>query len=67
LLARADFGERSRIYDRLARLIPPPRGVTREGVERADRAMLDAWWERLGLGDTDWWRMWKGPVPSKTK
>jgi FecR protein/Putative zinc-finger len=67
MLARADSRERRDIYNRLARLIPPPKGVTREGVERADRAMLDAWWERLGLGDTDWWRMWKGPLPSQTK
>jgi FecR protein/Putative zinc-finger len=67
MLARAYPEERGRIYDRLARLIPPPRGVTREGIERADRPMLDAWWERLGLGDTDWWRMWKGPLPSQTK
>ncbi len=67
MLTRADSGERSRIFDRLVRLIPPPQGVTREGVGRADRAMLDAWWERLELGDTDWWRMWKGPLPSQTK
>ena len=24
---------------------------------------LDLWWDRLGLGGTEWWRMWKGPVP----
>jgi hypothetical protein len=67
LLARTREGERNRVYDRLAELIPPPPNVTREGVLNGDRAMLDAWWDKLGLGDTDWWRMWKGPLPAEAK
>jgi hypothetical protein len=67
LLTRSSPGERGRIYDRLTRLMPPPRQATREGIVRGDRAMLDAWWDRLELGNTAWWRMWKGPVPSQTK
>lgn len=66
LLTRADESERGRVYDRLARLIPPPKGkVTREGILRGERAMIDAWWDELELGDTNWWRMWKAPIPSK--
>ncbi|MEP7341254.1 MAG: zf-HC2 domain-containing protein [Acidobacteriota bacterium] len=67
LLARTREGERNSVYDRLAELIPPPPNVTREGVLNGDRAMLDAWWDKLGLGDTDWWRMWKGPLPAEAK
>jgi hypothetical protein len=67
LLTRANPVERGRIYDRMSRLIPPPPKATREGVLRGDRAMLDAWWDRLQLGNTEWWRMWKGPVPSQGK
>jgi hypothetical protein len=67
LLNRTTESERGRVYDRLARLVPPPAKVTRPGVLSGDRAMIDAWWDELGLGNTDWWRMWKGPLPTKTK
>jgi anti-sigma factor ChrR (cupin superfamily) len=63
LLTRANEAEVGRVYDRLARLIPPPKKVTREGILRGDRAMIDAWWDELELGDTTWWRMWKAPIP----
>ncbi len=39
--------ERERVYDRMAALIPPPQGVTREGVLRHNRAMLDLWKQEL--------------------
>ncbi len=58
LLARTTDGERLRVHDTLAALIPPPPAVTREGVLRGDRAMLDAWWNELGLGAADFWREW---------
>jgi hypothetical protein len=67
LLSRTDEFECGRVYDRLSKLIPTPPGVTRDGVIRGDRAMRDAWWDKLELGNTDWWRMWKGPLPSQTK
>ncbi|MFN0085815.1 MAG: FecR domain-containing protein [Blastocatellia bacterium] len=67
LLARGDPAQRGAIFDRLAKLIPPPPNATREGVLRGDRTMLDAWWERLGLGDAEWWRTWKGPMPAQEK
>jgi hypothetical protein len=67
LLTRTNEAERGRVYDRLAKLIPPPKRVTREGILLGNRAMIDAWWDELELGDTQWWRMWKGPIPSQSK
>lgn len=43
LLSRVGADDRARVYERLAALSPPPEGVTREGVVRLDRTMLDAW------------------------
>jgi anti-sigma factor RsiW len=63
LLARTAGEPRSHVYDRLASLVPPPEGVTRDGVLRLDRDMLDLWWNALGLDDASWWRIWKGPFP----
>ena len=51
----------------MAELVPPPAGVTREGVLAGDRSMLDRWWEALGLGSVDWWRRWKAPLPSELR
>jgi hypothetical protein len=25
--------------------------------------MLDLWWEALGLGDAEWWRIWSQDPP----
>ena len=59
LLARVPPADRDRVFDALARLVPPPSPVTRDGIRRGDRAMLDAWWDGLGLGTSDWWRVWE--------
>lgn len=56
LLTRSDPAEEPRVFDKLAALVPPPPGVTRAGILRGDRRMLDRWWDQLGLGDTGWWR-----------
>jgi hypothetical protein len=53
-----------RVYDALAVLVPPPAGVTRGGILRGDRQMLDSWWDQLGLGDTGWWRHLEGKWPA---
>jgi ferric-dicitrate binding protein FerR (iron transport regulator) len=63
LLGRTLPEQRGLVYDRLAALLPPPAGVTREGIVSGDRAMRDRWWDELGLGSTSWWRQWKGPSP----
>lgn len=59
LLSRVDPSERASVYDRLKDLVPPPPGVTREGILRLDSKMLDAWWNQLGLGDVSLWRTWE--------
>lgn len=52
LLARVPSPEWDRVYNRLAALVPPPPGVTREGVRRQDPVMLGRW--RVDVEDT-WW------------
>ena len=59
LLSRVSDEDRPRVCDRLAALAPPPAGVTREGILRLDRQMLDAWWNSLGYGDVGLWRMYE--------
>lgn len=60
LLTRCDPSQEPRAYDALAAMVPPPAGVTRGGILRRDRQMLDRWWDQLGLGDTGWWRRLQG-------
>ena len=62
LLARTDVDDRGRVHDRLAALVPPPAGVTRDGILNGDRPMLDAWWNALGLGSAEFWRDWTAPL-----
>jgi len=47
LLDRVDPSLRRAVYDRLASLVPPPAGVTREGALRLDRTMLETYWNTL--------------------
>ncbi len=67
LLARVNPSERDAVYNRLAQLSPPPAGVTRDGVLRGDRQMLDLWWDALGYGDANWFRLWKNSWPSQNR
>ena len=59
LLSRVTPAERAPVYDRLASLVPPPAGVTREAVLAGDRQALEKWWNALGLDTAAWWRIWK--------
>jgi hypothetical protein len=59
LLSRVSETARPGVYDRLASLAPPPAGVTREGILRLDRSMLDAWWSSFGFGDIYLWRTYE--------
>ena len=75
LLPRVNGDDRGRVYDKLAAFAPPPAGVSREGVLRLDKTMLDAWRQTLepqwigtgkGLLKTkgDWlWKLKKGLSP----
>lgn len=59
LLPRVSDAERSAVYARLFAFVPPPPGVTREGILHLDRAMLDSWWNTFDLGDISLWRHWE--------
>jgi len=39
--------------------VPPPDGVTREGIRSGNQPMLDRWWDNLGLQSVNWWRLWE--------
>jgi len=43
LLSRVSVEDRGTVYDALANLVPPPAGVTREGILSKNKKMLDAW------------------------
>jgi hypothetical protein len=59
LLFRTNGKNRELVYDRFAALVPPPPGITRDGVLQLQSAMLDAWWNALDLGDISVWRFWE--------
>jgi hypothetical protein len=59
LLTTGSREERSRVFDRLAGLVPPPAGVTRDQVLDGDREALDRWWDALGIEVSTWWRLFK--------
>jgi len=58
LLSRTDGPDRGRVFDGLARLVPPPAEVTREGIIDGSQAMRNLWWDELGLGSAEFWRDW---------
>jgi hypothetical protein len=68
LLSRLSPDACGRVYDRLAALVAPPAGVTREGVARHDARMLDLWRSEMGLpaaGKLPFWQralrpLWTG-------
>jgi len=66
LLARLRGDDRGRVYDRLAELAPPPAGVTRDAVLAGDPAALDLYWNSLGLGNVEWWRIWAQSPPGRS-
>jgi len=59
LLARTQSADREKVFRRFAALVPPPSGVTREGILRLDQKQLDLWWNALDLGDISIWRFWE--------
>lgn len=60
LLTRVEGEQRARVFDRLQALAPAPEAVTREGILAGDRGMRALWWDALGLGSSEFWRMWTG-------
>jgi hypothetical protein len=59
LLTHGSVEERGRVYDRLAELVPPPEGVSRDKILSGDKEALSRWWDRLGIEVSTWWRLFK--------
>jgi hypothetical protein len=51
LFRRVDASDRGRLYDRLATLLPPPPGVSRDAAVNGNLNSLDPWWDALGIGN----------------
>ena len=62
LLPRVNGEDRARVYDKLAAFAPPPAGVTREGVLRLDKTMLETWRQTL---ESEWIGTGKGLLKTK--
>lgn len=50
LLVHVPPEERGLVFDRLSVLVPPPPGVTREGVLGFDERQINLWWNEWGIG-----------------
>jgi predicted anti-sigma-YlaC factor YlaD len=48
--------QRALVYDRLATLVPPPSGVTREGMLESNPDMIQRWTKHLNLGTEILWK-----------
>ncbi len=57
LYVRTTGIDRETVYDRLASLVPPPRGVTRDGMLNGDTEMIKVWRKYLNLGTDGWWKV----------
>jgi hypothetical protein len=49
LFKRSEGKDRERLYDKLASFVPPPPGVTREGMLALNEKMMDEWAQVLGF------------------
>ena len=54
LFKRFDGQDRERLYDKLASFVPPPPGVTREGMLQLNEKMMDQWEQVLGFNWTNY-------------
>ncbi len=59
LLTRTEGMQRGVVFDRFSELVKLPASVTRAKILEGDPGAIDAAWNALDLGDTDWWREWK--------
>ena len=48
--AASERAYRERLFDRLAAFAPPPKDVTRQGVQAGEVGVLDRWWNGSRLG-----------------
>jgi hypothetical protein len=63
LLSRTGGPERVQVYNRLAALVPPPTGVSREAILELNSESLDLYWNALNLGDISIWRYFERSSP----
>lgn len=64
MLERARGEHRAPLFDHLAKIAPPPPGVTREGILERDQRMVSRWRESMGLGGVKkWWVHWRDAFP----
>ena len=47
LISRVEESNRAAVYTRMAELVPPPRGTTKEGLVALDPQMLNLWREEI--------------------
>lgn len=47
LLSRVPKNERAQVFDALANYVKTPANITREGILRLNKKMLDAWWKEV--------------------
>jgi hypothetical protein len=59
LLRRTQGTQRGEVFDRLNTLVALPSEANRAAILRGDRSAIDAAWNALQLGDTNWWREWE--------
>ena len=52
LLERVNIEERVKVYDKIATFVPPPEGVTQDGILKLDSVMLEKWRDEL---EPTWW------------
>lgn len=56
LFRRLPPSARGMLFDRAAKLVPPPAGLTREdAIDGTNIPGMDGWWRKLGLGDAKNW------------
>ncbi|WP_031496363.1 hypothetical protein [Bryobacter aggregatus] len=58
LMLRQSGEQRDRVIERFVALVP---GGNESGLKSQSAAAIDAAWNELGYGATDWWRSWKHP------
>lgn len=68
LLHRTEGDEREAVFGTFSHLLPPPAGVTWEGILRLDDRMMEAWWNEFSSmplvsgkhSPSVWEMMWRG-------
>lgn len=57
LIPRVEKKHREKIFDKMASLTEVPDGVIKSGIINGDKKMLEKWWEYLGYGSMNLWKV----------